>query len=189
MNFVQKPVLLASFVINAILVVLLTLTSRSIPVISGKNIRTQIRPYPKSFFVDNESGDVIVAGTWVAADASEGNDFAKDQVNTADIFCDAVKKKCHEERALLVRFKNDDAYDLFAYRFEYDVQEWNENYISAKIVGSGRVFDLTINIHNQTALLAVSDNQNNPTASSYVHTATLENGSDVWGKLMELNNK
>ena len=88
---------------------------------------------------------------------------------------------------MLTRLDKKSKYHLFAFNFEYDIKEWNANYIKAEMSGPGRVFELDINFNNKKVMLSIRDNPENPTASAYVDTATLENAFNVWGSLRTLN--
>ncbi|MDO8499052.1 MAG: hypothetical protein Q7S66_00090 [bacterium] len=140
----------------------------------SSNIKNLIYLPPKTITVSDDY--VSAQGTWLPQNNKENGFFREKEVNTSSIYCYKQTQKCDETRAILGLLESgSNKYGFYTHNFEYKIKEWNANYLKTEMVGAGRVFDLTINLQNKTAVLNVTDNQDNPTASAYTDTAILGN--------------
>lgn len=134
---------------------------------------TDIVNLPIKTFTAHENF-ISLEGTWLPQDERENNFFKQMAVNISSIHCDKKLLTCSESRAILPKLRSSShMYDFFIYNFDYVVTQWTDNYLKAEDVGAGRIFVLTIDFQNKTAVLNVTDNQENATASSESYTAIL----------------
>src|SRR3989344_6602469 len=108
---------------------------------------------PPKNIVANENY-VSVEGTWLPQNSRENNFFRDKEVNTSSIHCDKQLQTCNEARAIITQLESGSLqYGFYTHNFDYEVKEWTDSYLRAEHVGAGRVFDLTINFQNKTAVL------------------------------------
>lgn len=142
------------------------------------NLKNRIAFTPGSVESMPELGTAIVYGYWIPQDYSSYIFFSPNDIIATDLICYKATLKCSEDRSLLLYsellggLKN---YYMFPYHFDYEISKWTEEYINARMVGDGRVFDLIINFTNETASLVVYDNPSNSTASAGTQTSILGN--------------
>ena len=167
-NSMKKPTTIIIAVLVLIAITSIYTNYRS------SNIKNLIYLPPKTITVSDDY--VSTQGTWLPQNNKENGFFREKEVNTSSIYCYKQTQKCDETRAILGFLESgSNKYGFYTHNFEYEIKEWNTNYLKAESVGAGRVFDLTINLQNKTAVLNVTDNQDNPTASAYTDTAILGN--------------
>ncbi len=162
--------------IKSVLIILLSFITGGLAFNSIKpvDIKDIVFLPPKNIIVSGEY--VTLDGTWLPQNSSENNFFREKEVNTSSVDCDKQLQVCTETRGVVTQLDSGSGkYGFYTHNFVYQIKDWTDSYLRAELVGTGRVFDLTINLTNKTAILNIKDNPDNLTASAYTDTAILGN--------------
>ncbi len=140
------------------------------------DIRNRFYPIYPSVSLGEYDDRVYVSGVWEVR-PSDYVFFGEREFVYTNISCDQLNAVCDEQMVRILPVLGDNSlfpkYDLFKYDFEYQIYEHAPGYIKARHIGAGRTLDLTINLNNKSAMLIISDTQDNPTASTGAQTVIL----------------